>query len=266
MLVAIALTGAILFTRFGDRIAFFIVEQTRWIGPRWTRNEVKPIRIPAGEFAYQDGETRRSGAYTIDATEVTVWQYADFLEAVGDRNEFDHVSQPKNKRHTNPDWEAYSRAAFSLEHFRGVAVNPNFPAVFVSWFDAYAYAKWKGRRLPTEQEWEKAARGDKGLRYPWGDQFRRNAANLLGNGGKIQGWTEVGQWPLDRSQYGVLDMAGNVSEWTASWEDNRNPVIRGGNFLNVEGLVTRRIVNIVPETIDARIGFRTVGSDGNRND
>jgi len=64
---------------------------------------------------------------------------------------------------------------------------------------------------------------------------------------------------LDRSQYGVFDMGGNVSEWTGTWAENGNPVVRGGNFLNAEGETTRRVVNLLPETIDARIGFRTVG-------
>ena len=140
-----------------------------------------------------------------------------------------------------------------------VKFTPNFPAVFIDWFDAYAYSKWKGRRLPTEEEWEKAARGEKGLRYPWGNSFQHGAANLAGNGSQILGWTAVGVWPLDRSQYGVFDMAGNVSEWTGTWAENGNPVVRGGNFLNTEGETTRRVVNLLPETIDARIGFRAVG-------
>jgi len=92
-----------------------------------------------------------------------------------------------------------------------------------------------------------------------GNRFERGTANLAGNGSQILGWTAVGTWPLDRSQYGVFDMAGNVSEWTGSWAENGNPVVRGGNFLNTEGEATRRVVNLSPETIDARIGFRTAG-------
>jgi formylglycine-generating enzyme required for sulfatase activity len=99
------------------------------------------------------------------------------------------------------------------------------------------------------------------LRYPWGDRFERGAANLLGSGGQILGWTAVGRWPRDRSQYGAFDMAGNVSEWTGTWAENRNPVVRGGNFLNTEAETTRRIVNLSPETVDPRIGFRTAGEE-----
>ena len=69
----------------------------------------------------------------------------------------------------------------------------------------------------------------------------------------------MGSWPLDRSPYGVFDLGGNVSEWTGTWADDRNPVVRGGNFLNAEAEATLRIINLPPETIDARIGFRTVG-------
>jgi len=251
--------GAILLMPYGSELMSMVVELSQRGNHGWTRNRTYRVPIPGGEFIYQDGETRRTDTYNIDATETTVWQYAEFLKAIGDRTDFDYPGQPKNKRHTNPDWEAYSRAAFSFEHFRGVVVTPNFPAVFIDWFDAYAYAKWNGRRLPVEEEWEKAARGEKGLRYPWGNRFERGAANLAGNGSQILGWTAVGAWPLDRSQYGVFDMAGNVSEWTGSWAENGNPVVRGGNFLNTEGETTRRVVNLSPETIDARIGFRTAG-------
>jgi hypothetical protein len=261
-LAAVAITsGAILATRFGGQLLTAIVQLSQQVSRNWARNQNYQVQIPAGEFIFQDGETRRTGAYNIDATEVTVWQYADFLRAVGDRTDFDYPAQPKNKRHTNREWEAYSRAAFALDHFRGVAVTPNFPAVFIDWYDAYAFSKWKGRRLPTEEEWEKAARGEKGLCYPWGDRFEGGAANLLGKGSQILGWTAVGNWPRDRSQFGVFDMAGNVSEWTETWVENRNPVVRGGNFLNTEAEATRRIINLPPETVDARIGFRTAGEE-----
>jgi formylglycine-generating enzyme required for sulfatase activity len=250
---------AILVMRFGGQLMSALAVLSQQGPTKWVPTQSCQVEIPAGEFIYQDGETRRTGSFNIDATEVTVWQYADFLKAIGDRTDFDHPAQPKNRRHTNRDWEAYSRAAFALDHFRGVVVTPNFPAVFIDWFDAYAYSKWKGRRLPTEEEWEKSARGEMGLRYPWGDVLERGATNVLGNGIQVSGWSAVGSWRRDRSQYGVFDMAGNVSEWTGTWAENRNPVVRGGNFLNTEAEITRRILNLAPGTIDARIGFRTVG-------
>jgi formylglycine-generating enzyme required for sulfatase activity len=138
----------------------------------------------------------------------------------------------------------------------GVKININFPAVYIDWFDAYAYAQWKGRRLPTEQEWEKAARGAAGQRYPWGPEERVGAANIY-RGDPRQKWAIPGKYPEDRSRYGVLDMAGNVSEWTGSVDQSGNPVIRGGNFGNWSEDITRRVTNRRSLTLSDRIGFRT---------
>jgi formylglycine-generating enzyme required for sulfatase activity len=222
----------------------------------WQRVQPQESVIPAGRFVYQDGQLLETSAFAIDSTEVMIWQYAEFLQAVGDRTSFDHPDQPRSKKHSNKDWEAYARAAFSLGEFRGVRVNPNFPAAFVNWYDAYAYAKWKERRLPTEREWEKAARGEKGLRYPWGDKLEPGAANLSNAETRQPRWSDVGRFQRDRSPYGVLDMAGNVSEWTV--DEAGRPVVRGGNFRNEDGELTRRVADLPILTVDERIGFRTV--------
>jgi hypothetical protein len=227
--------------------------------PLWQRRVTEQIGIPEGEFIYQDGERIDLKSFVIDSTEVTIWDYTDFLKAVGSNTRFNHSNQRPNKGHSNPEWESYSHAAFSGENFHGVRLNPNFPAVYLDWFDAYAFARWKGRRLPTEREWEKAGRGADGRRYPWGTDVIANAANLLGVLPSGPGWTEVGVWKLDRSPYGVYDMAGNVSEWTASDDGQGNPVVRGGNFRSDSGELTRRILHLPPETRDERVGFRTVG-------
>jgi hypothetical protein len=227
--------------------------------PHWQRRVTDEIGIPEGEFIYQDGERINLRSFVIDSTEVTIWDYTDFLKAVGSDTRFDHPNQRPNKGHSNREWESYSHAAFSGENFHGVRLNPNFPAVYLDWFDAYAFARWKGRRLPTEREWEKAGRGADGRRYPWGTDMIANAANLFGVLPSGPGWTEVGFWKLDRSPYGVYDMAGNVSEWTASDDGQGNPVVRGGNFRSDSGELTRRILHLSPETKDERIGFRTVG-------
>jgi hypothetical protein len=225
--------------------------------PRWQRRVPEQIGIPEGEFIYQDGQQINLRSFVIDSTEVTIWDYAEFLKAVGSDTRFDHPNQRPNKGHSNQQWKSYSHAAFSGENFHGVRLNPNFPAVCLDWFDAYAFARWKGRRLPTELEWEKAGRGADGRRYPWGTDPIANAANLLGVSPSGPGWTEVGAWKLDRSPYGVYDMAGNVSEWTASDDGQGNPVVRGGNFRSDSGELTRRILHLSPETKDERIGFRT---------
>jgi Uncharacterized conserved protein len=229
----------------------------------WQRRATKQIEIPEGEFIYQDGERLNLRPFVIDSTEVTIWDYTDFLKVVGSDTRFDHPNQIPNKGHSNHEWESYVHAAFSGENYHGVRLNPNFPAVYLDWFDAYAFARWKGRRLPTELEWEKAGRGTDGRRYPWGSDMVANAANLLGALQSGPGWTEVGVWKPDRSPYGVYDMTGNVSEWTASDDGQGNPIVRGGNFRSDSGELTRRILHLSPDTRDERIGFRTA-RDGER--
>jgi len=215
------------------------------------------IIIPAGQFYYQDGQSIELPQFDIDPTEVTIRQYAEFLAAVGESHEYDHPDQPVAKSHRNSQWDQLYKAAVEQGEIGGVKININFPAIFVDWFDAYAYAKWKGRRLPTEQEWEKAARGTGGQRYPWGTDDRVGSANVY-RGDPKQKWAAPGAYPEDRSPYGVLDMAGNVSEWTSSVDQSGNPVIRGGNFGNFSADVTRRVTNQRSLTLSDRIGFRTV--------
>ncbi len=217
------------------------------------------IIIPAGQFYYQDGRLITVPQFGIDSIEVTIWQYAEFLAAAGESHEYDHPDQPLEKSHRNEHWIQLYKAAVAQGEIEGVRININFPAVFLDWFDAYAYAKWKGRRLPTEEEWEKAARGTDGRRYPWGADERTGAANVY-RGDPMQKWVASGSYSDDRSPYGVLDMAGNVSEWTSSIEPSGNPVIRGGNFGNLSGDITRRVTNQRSLTLSDRVGFRTVGS------
>ena len=215
-------------------------------------------------FWFQDNQQVDIPAFNIDSTEVTIWQYQEFLDAVGHDTKYDHPNQRLGKGHSNPSWEAYAKAAFSGAEFKGVRLNPNFPAVYVDWFDAYAFAKWQNRRLPSEVEWEKAGRGTDGRKYPWGDTFMSGAANLYRGAREAAAWSEVGRYSGDISPYGVRDLSGNVSEWTASDDGSGSPVVRGGNFMSEDGQLTRRVVGLSPYTIDERIGFRTAGDATDR--
>jgi formylglycine-generating enzyme required for sulfatase activity len=230
----------------------------------WQKHTPTRILIPSGRFLFQDDRQLDIPAFNIDSTEVTVWQYQEFLNAVGDDTKYDHPNQREGKRHTNPSWEAYANAAFAGSEFKGLRLNPNFPAVYLDWFDAYAFAKWQNRRLPSEMEWEKAGRGTDGRRYPWGDEPRAGAANLYSGAQRTAGWSEVGQYSVDSSPYGVRDLAGNVSEWTGSDDGSGSPVVRGGNFMSEDGQLTRRVGGLSAYTIDERIGFRTAGDAADR--
>lgn len=158
------------------------------------------IKIPAGEFTMgtddlkTDVQNRPSfkvnvGEYYIDKYPVTNAQYALFVAETGHRAPLNWVK---------------GRIPADLE---------KHPVTMISWFDAKAYAEWAGKRLPTEAEWEKAARGTDGRRWPWGNQMDSTKLNTYYNIGNT---TEVGRFPQGASPYGVMDMAGNVQEWVAN--------------------------------------------------
>ena len=233
-------------------------------------------RIPAGEFIYQNGEKASTGEFWIDKHEVTIGQYAKFLKALKKvpAGTYDHPDQPKWKaQHEVPDWKIYYGRAAAEKPLRGVIpVNLGTPVFLVDWWDAYAYAKWKGGRLPTEQEWEKAARGTNGLRYPWGNDDKPEKANTgadyqddPGAEAKIDGWN---RWmPVDneradsdKSPFDVLGMAGNVSEWTGTVikdDVGSFAIVRGGNFKTKGGDLTQREGKEF-EKAGEHVGFRVV--------
>jgi formylglycine-generating enzyme required for sulfatase activity len=215
------------------------------------------VRIPEGVFTMGDDENapRReiyTDAFYIDKFEVTVARYARFMKATGS------LRPPEGWEEADPE-----RA-------------PSLPVTGVDWDDAQAYCLWAGKRLPTEAEWEKAARGGDGRLYPWGDESPSpERANFANTSPKAYdgGLTAPGARPAGRSPFGVHDMAGNAAEWVADWyaagfprTDRHNPqgppsgesrVIRGGGrFDSGDRIAATRRYYARPDHRSEEIGFR----------
>jgi formylglycine-generating enzyme required for sulfatase activity len=217
-------------------------------------HEAAMAQIPAGWFLM--GSTDQDGrigfeigvdelpqrkvhvrSFYIDRYEITEAQYLEFLRATGSKKFPGY-------------WKEAGRADRFPEGY------DNYPVSDIDWFDADAYCRWAGKRLPTEAEWEKAARGTDGRLWPWGNRFEPGRANTRESSAvwtapegqeryNVKGWkSPVGSHPKDVSPYGVYDMAGNVKEWTATVyqtypgntartvkEAGAFKMIRGGSYL-----------------------------------
>jgi formylglycine-generating enzyme required for sulfatase activity len=129
------------------------------------------------------------------------------------------------------------------------------PVVGINAEDAAVYAVWKGKRLPTEDEWETAARGLKNATYPWGDNWGTGFANVVG-----RQVAQVGNFPKDVSSFGVFDLAGNVSEWTATRgaKNGAEYAVRGGSFKDISHATARTTFRDFREGKDKKVnlGFR----------
>ncbi|TVT22992.1 formylglycine-generating enzyme family protein [Amycolatopsis acidiphila] len=228
-------------------------------------------------------------AFAIDAHAVTNARFAEFVDATGYRTEAEKFGWtyvfarfvPGELRKTSPRpqqtpwWCGVSGAYWRAPEGPGSSVEQRWdhPAVHVSWHDAVAYCRWAGRRLPTEVEWEYAARG--GLdqaRYPWGDELipgGEHRCNIWQGKFPVRNTEEdgyAGTAPVDAFEpngFGLYNVSGNVWEWCADWFDpaRSGRSMRGGSYLCHDSYCNRyrvaaRTAN-TPDSSSGNLGFRT---------
>lgn len=206
--------------------------------------------VPAGPFIFGSENSSNlrvevvDQGFWIDRYPVTNGQFCEFLAAFG------------NKEEGGANWVDYKRSRISNK----LKSRPGYeqhPVTGVSWYGARAFAKWAGKRLPTELEWEKAARGLDGRKYPWGEIFDTRRCNTKESG--MNRTTPVGQYvEAGGNSYGVEDMAGNVWEWTSStWsESDKNPVVRGGSWSSYNQFATCTYRYYYRGRCSVDVGFR----------
>lgn len=215
------------------------------------------VEIPAGSFqmgsnagapdsrpAHQVNVT----AFMLDQFEVTNEDFRTFVQATG------HQTDPEKAG--DKSWDKFANG------------KDNHPVVKVSWNDANAFCEWAGKRLPTEAEWEYAARSAEAFAFPYGNTFDAKKQNGKESG--IRGTTAVGSYPDGASAFEIFDMAGNVWEWTAS-KPERFPgntansklygdnlyILRGGGWFDVQDQLASSYRNsAVPTTANDDLGFR----------
>jgi formylglycine-generating enzyme required for sulfatase activity len=181
--------------------------------PAWAADEVKSEQ-PQHRVTLTEG-------YWIDKYEVTNAAFDLFVEAGAYQN---------RDLWSEEGWTWLGRQdADRLPLNCRSSDQPDHPRACITWYEAEAYARWRGGRLPTEAEWEFAARGPDSTIYPWGDEWDPAKANVVG----VDGLVDVGSYPEGASWVGALDMAGNAMEWVQDWLDSR--YYEGGERVDPQG-------------------------------
>jgi formylglycine-generating enzyme required for sulfatase activity len=234
-------------------------------------------------------------AFMIDKYEVTNVQYREFVVSTRHRVPFmwakngynlsdDYLSYLPlkelrqiaiDKFNLDMDVTTMTQKALLAELQKVQATRDSMPVAAVTWFDAGNFCKWSRKRLPTEAEWEKAARGPDGFEYPWGNTWDAKKINTMSENDEAP-YSQVGSYPGDVSAYGVYDMAANVAEWVEDWYDaypgaepsdikffgKTQRVVRGGmassghyDSLSVVFRAAKR-THLLPETALIDLGFR----------
>ena len=246
----------------------FVPDDTFMMGSTDEDTDAEDNEKPAHEVALD--------AFWLDSTEVTNAQYVAFLNEMG------------NQEEEGVTWLDSADDDVRIEEIDGVfQAQDGFadhPVVEVSWYGAQAYCNWVGTdvistTLPTEAQWEYAARGSTATIYPWGDEFDGTLLNYSGNN-DFDRTAPVGSFPDGASWVGALDMAGNVWEWTADWYDanyyedspTENPigpdegtykVLRGGSWYNSQPFVRSASRNYyTPDFTNSDFGYRCVAPPG----
>lgn len=223
-------------------------------------------------------------AFWIDQTEVTVAQFRIFIEATGHET----TAELQGTGYVfDGSWRLQPGVSWEYPTGPDATASDNHPVTQVSWHDALAYCEWVGGALPSEAQWEYAARGSDGFIYPWGNEFDSTKLNYCDTNCS-QSWKDetvddgyaltspVGSFPDGRSWVGTFDMAGNVWEWVNDWQgpypadlqhnpvgaaSGRSKVLRGGGWVGDENSVrTARRGGNSPNSRGIPDGFRCVSS------
>ncbi|XP_074528591.1 inactive C-alpha-formylglycine-generating enzyme 2 isoform X2 [Halichoeres trimaculatus] len=268
------------------------------------------VNIPGGKMLMgtnaadgRDGESPTREVelrdFEIDKYPVTNTDFRDFVRAQKYKTEAetfgwsfvfqDFVSEDLKSKVTQriesaPWWLPIERAFWRQPAGPGSGIRErlDFPVVQVSWNDAQAFCKWKGKRLPSEEEWEWAARGGlQGRTYPWGNKFQANRSNLWQGSFPDKDTAEDGHHGVSsvtafppQNSYGLYDMMGNTWEWTSTTFRGAQPmyVLRGASWIdtvdgsaNHKARVTTRMGN-TPDSASDNLGFRCANSVGQKQE